>query len=224
MRNLIVVIQCAGSKAHYAPSLQTPDRRQVRFVARPDKAKDDGEHYARPDDKAEDGKTWQEKLLDYNRVGAGNPLGLLTAASLYRPGIYKSLSDELPPSRLFILSAGWGLIRSDFLLPGYDITFSNQAKPVFQRKESAPFADIKGLPADSVEPVLFFGGKAYRQLFADLTASIKSKRIVFYNSTVKPTIAGCTLQRFETNRKRNWHYECAQAFLAGTLDIPCSGF
>jgi len=124
---MIVVIQCAGSKFADACSLKEEDGRPVQFVAQPKCAPKDGVFYARPDD-VSDGMTWRDKLLRYNQTGA-NPLGLRRAIDLYRPPIYGALAVALPASDLFILSAGWGLIRADFLTPAYDITFSTQAAP-----------------------------------------------------------------------------------------------
>jgi len=65
---------------------------------------------------------------------------------------------------------------------------------------------------------VFFGGKEYVPLFATLTASAKDDRIVFYNSMVPPTAFGCSLKRFRTSTRTNWHYECTRAFIAGDVD------
>lgn len=214
---MIAVIQCAGSKVAHAPSLRAEDGRHVRFVAQPELAHDDGVLYARPDDVSCDGTSWREKLLSYNHSKGNNPLELLPAVSLYRPPVYASLAASLPMSQLFILSAGWGLIRADFLTPAYDITFSAQAKPINRRKKSAVYDDICALDLDSIEPLAFFGGKDYLPLFCRLTAGYRGERTVYYNAAIPPKAPGCTLRKFETNRRTNWHYECAQAFSEGDL-------
>jgi hypothetical protein len=54
-------------------------------------------------------------------------------------------------------------------------------------------------------------------LFAALTASAKNK-IVFYNSIIHGTRLGCSLKRFRTTARTNWHYECARVFIAGDFD------
>jgi hypothetical protein len=38
------------------------------------------------------------------------------------------LVEKFGIEKVFILSAGWGLIRADFLTPNYDITFSGSAE------------------------------------------------------------------------------------------------
>jgi hypothetical protein len=70
--------------------------------------------------------------------------------------------------------------------------------------------DVKG-------PVLFFGGKDYVPLFCDLTARLRAERIVFFNSNEPPEAAGCSLVKYRTRTRTNWHYECVDAFLADRL-------
>jgi hypothetical protein len=124
-----VVIACAGSKrGNY---FQTTNGANVNFVAEPRQ----GQMEARPDDPSDHpGKSWRDCLEDYNAsyVGTGqNPLGLSAAYQLYSPNsrlygnIYKQLVIKFRTLNVFILSAGWGLIRSDYLTPNYDITFTN---------------------------------------------------------------------------------------------------
>jgi len=212
-----VVIQCAGRKIEDAPSLRGEDGRSVSFVAQPELAPDDGTLFARPDDRSDDGTSWRQRLRKYNHTKGSNPLELIPAARLYSPPIYGSLAAKLPASKLFILSAGWGLIRSDFLTPAYDITFSAQAKQVSRRKKSADYKDFCCLELGDDQPLLFFGGKDYLKLFCCLTHGYRGKRTVFYNSANPPKAPDCALQKFETKRRTNWHYECAQAYLDGRL-------
>jgi hypothetical protein len=118
---------------------------------------------------------------------------------------------------VYILSAGWGLIRSDFLLPQYDITFSPSADPYKRRRPRDPYADYRHLETDSDEATMFFGGKAYLPLFGELTAGCRCQRVVYYNSSVPPSTPGCALVRYKTRIQTNWHYDCVKAFLAGQL-------
>ena len=127
-----VVIQCAASKNSSAGYLQLLNRRKVLFVASPSSAPNDGSHvYAHPDDKADTGIPWRQVLLRYNdeyrRSPDGNPLGLLPAWQLYRHPIYESLYRKYGSDHLYILSAGCGLLRADFLTPAYDITFTSSS-------------------------------------------------------------------------------------------------
>jgi hypothetical protein len=116
-----IVIQCAGSKR--AGTLRAADGRRVAFVADPSLAPPiSGVLHAHPDhiiaeDGAASGQTWRDRVTAANGDGADNPLGLLPAARLHAPEAHCLLERTLRPERLFILSAGWGLVRADFLLP-----------------------------------------------------------------------------------------------------------
>ncbi|MHB0665642.1 hypothetical protein ACX4MV_12140, partial [Roseomonas mucosa] len=86
--------------------------------------------------------------------------GLWIAGKLYRPKAYALLLEKLGIERLFILSAGWGLVRADFLLPDYDITFSTSAEPWKRRRASDKFSDFNALERTQ-EDIVFLGGKDY---------------------------------------------------------------
>ena len=49
--------------------------------------------------------------------------------------------------------------------------------------------------------------------------AVRGTRIVFYNSANAPRMNGCKLRCFETTTRTNWHYECANAFIAGSINI-----
>jgi hypothetical protein len=219
---MIVVIQCAGTKQPRAGRLARRDGKPVKFVADPDGApQDNAVAYARPDDISDRGVSWRDLLLAYNREPGDNPDRLLPAWQLYRNDVYARLAGKLGVGKLYILSAGWGLIAGSFLTPDYDITFSNM-KPENRYKRRGKrdcYKDLAMLPADTREPIVFFGGKEYLPHFAQLTASVKGTRTVFYNSNVVPNIPGCVLRRFDTDANTNWHYLCANAFLAGEVTV-----
>lgn len=214
---MIVVIQCAASKRADAGFLQTGSGTKVLFVADPTKAPRTEEYiYARPDDPADDGESWRDKLLRYNETH-GNPLRLSRAFELYKNDTYRQLVGKFGVERTFILSAGWGLIGAAFLTPYYDITFSQAVKkkaPHKFRHQRDRYRDLCQLPKDGDEPVVFFGGNDYVPLFCNLTRSYSGKRVVFYNSTSPPDAPNCLCERFDTRTRTNWHYECAQYFLA----------
>lgn len=223
--HMIIVIQCANKKQPDAGTLRTAEGNPVKFVARPDLAPDDGYVHARPDDISDNGDSWRARLERYNRSASGNPLGLLPACELYGNPVYLQLAEKVGRSRLFILSAGWGLIGANFLTPAYDITFSADARGANlykRRRKGDHFADFCMLSEDTTEPVLFLGGKNYLPLFLSLTRNIKTARIICYNSITPPDVPGCNLVRFETTCKTNWHYGCAKAFLAGKWDPSTS--
>jgi hypothetical protein len=216
-----IVIQCAGSKRDEAGSLLTEDGRPVSFVAHPPKEPDRaGKHFARPDDQSEDGRTWRQRLLAYNESAETNPLGLTRAVDLYKPEAYSRLEGGFGADKVWILSAGWGLIPAAFLTPDYDITFSSSAAPIYRRWNGDLFHDWAMIDLASAEPIVFLGGKDYLPLFARLTAEARGRRVAFFNSSREPSHGGVSFVRYETNRRTNWHYDAATALADGTLQVP----
>jgi len=211
---MIVVIQCAATKRPNAGRRVSAGSRPVGFVAEPESAPADSTAiYARPDDLSDSGKSWRDVLLEYNERAGDNPLRLYPAYELYQNQMYGRLVERFGRQKVYILSAGWGLIRADFLTPYYDITYSQSAKGYKRRRKSECYQDFRMLPDDTKEEIVFFGGKDYLPLFCSLTGEITSERRVFYNSGRAPQAPGCVLEKFETSTRTNWHYECAHAFL-----------
>ena len=115
---MIVVIQCAAKKKPNAGCLLRRDGQKVLFVADPDFAPTGAGHaYARPDDVSDIGVSWRAALLRYNDDPGNNPLGLVPAWRLYKNKTYGLLKNRYGLERLYILSAGWGLIAAHFLTP-----------------------------------------------------------------------------------------------------------
>lgn len=217
---MIVIIQCAASKSLSAGQLQQRDGQNVYFVANPERAPIDTSCiYAHPDSLADTGNSWRDELIKYNTEPKNNPLGLLPAWELYENETYALLAERFGSEKLFILSAGWGLIAADFLTPSYDITFSAQADSYKRRKKNDRFNDLCMLPADTDEPVVFFVSKGYIPLALALTKYIKSPRHLFYRSQIPPEAPGCVLSAYKTRTRTNWHYECAKSFLTGNIEI-----
>jgi hypothetical protein len=215
-----VVIQCAAGKRSNAGHMRRSDGTPVMFVADPGGAPQvSGVAFARPDDIAEDGRSWRDHLLDYNRSPGINPLNLLPAFELYENPAYTRLAARFGVDRLFILSAGWGLIPAKFLTPAYDITFSQSADSYKRRRKSDVYRDFRHFPSDSPDVMVFLGGKDYVPLFSSLTAGAKARRVVFFNSTTATEAPGCTVQRYATTTRTNWHYECAQALIDGRIAV-----
>jgi hypothetical protein len=134
------------------------------------------------------------------------------------PGVIE-LADIRIGSRQ-ISSTGWGLIRSDFLTPYYNITFSSGVDAYKRRRKKDHYEDYRLLSPDTRDDVVFFGGIAYLPLFCSLTDAIRGKKIAFFNSKSAPPISGCEVRRFEeATRNTNWHYDCAKAFIDGQIRI-----
>ena len=215
---MIIVMQCAASKRSDARHLVTSSGKPVDFVAYPQLApQNSGRVYARPDDRSEDGTSWRQLLQRYNETPGGNPLHLYPAYQLYQNKTYGLLVDRLGSNTVYILSAGWGLVRADYLLPYYDITFSLSAEAYKRRRKSDSYEDFRLLPDDTKKDIVFFGGMDYLPLFCSLTNTSQGGKTLFFNSTRTPQSDGCTFRRFKTTVRTNWHYECARAFLDGTI-------
>ena len=219
-----VVIQCAGTKAPSAGHLALESGRRVKFVADPkDAPKDRSMSYRRPDDPAFSGMSWREVLVEYNQAPVDNRLNLLPAWTLYEPRacprLYAELAEAYGVENVFILSAGWGLVAADFLLPDYDITFSNQAASYKRRRKRDRYEDFSMLPTDLAGPIVFLGGTDYVALFCSLTRDVEARRIVFHYSGTPPRAMNCELRRFEAASPRNWHYECANALIRGQIRV-----
>lgn len=150
---MIAVIQCAGSKQPDTGYSVTRSGEQLRFIARPEIAP----HSERYRHVHPDGHTWLEEVLAYNGC-SDNPLRLHAAWELYEPAAFRRLVSHLGVENVYVLSAGWGLVRSDFLLPQYDITFTSAVKkkrPWMHRRKSDMYRDFCHLPEDTTDEVYF---------------------------------------------------------------------
>ena len=222
---MIVVISCAGSKNPKAGRLKDKDGTPVEFVAHPREVPDNpASIYVRPDDQSGYGISWRDKLLDYNRKYQDtgyNPDDILPAWQLYKNSIYSKLVNKYGAENTYILSAGWGLIRSDFLTPHYDITFSSNSKveQYKRRYRKDKFEDWNCLPKDPKGPIVFLGGNNYRPLFCTLAESRDCRKVVFYKAQEQPEAPGCDLKRYNTKTNTNWHYQCAWDLIEGKISI-----
>lgn len=208
-----IVIQCASSKDITAPPLRTRDGRAVHIVAHPELVSDAGERvWARPDDPSNTpGASWRE-LVDRNAAD-GNPMGLRRTCDLYTPNCYGLLARIFGVARMYVLSAGWGLIRGDFPLPPYDITFVRSANAHKRRLPSDDFRDFSQLRDDGA-PVVFLGGRDYLPFFFDLTRAVMAEKIIPFrapdDAPPEPRReGGVTWLPYRTRRSTNWHYSCA---------------
>jgi hypothetical protein len=215
-----IVVQCSATKNPLAPSLFFGKRR-VEFVAHPEHHPGTNSNATfRPDDLIPSTLlTWRESLAAYNAKGT-NPYGLLSAGMLYAQPAYQKLLDYVAAENLYILSAGWGLIRSDYLLPDYDITFSSQCESWKRRKPCDHFQDFAHLTQDRIvedETVYFFGGKAYLPLYYTLTQALPTRKVVYYRSKSIPENGAFKYIRYDCPGSTNWHYQCIKDFMADKI-------
>lgn len=225
-----VIIQCSARKKG-AHTFKTQRGEEPLFVAQPQLCpKVDQLIFARPDDPIPDqpATTWRSLLTDYNSRYAqdgSNPFGLLPAGGLYVPEIYGSLVARFGWINTFILSAGWGLVRADFLLPYYDITFSAaQNVEAWKRRHPGDSYDDYNHLSDRLDrddSLYFFGGRDYLPLLYRLTRHLPIKKIIYYISQSTPRTEGYSYIRYPNpkNCMTNWHYECASDFLLGSVPM-----
>jgi hypothetical protein len=225
-----VVIQCAASKKDGAGTLRTASGEQVVFVANPGLCDSvpAGKRFASPDDSSgENNDTWRDALKRYN-AQPDNPHGLLRAADLYTPAehefrnLYRELADAFGWDNVFVLSAGWGLIRASFRLPDYNITFSRQAgrhRPWVWRsrrdnREWLDFNHLQDAQISQDEPIHFFGGRDYLRLFYALVTNLRGRKIVHHRAEVEHSVGFEYAEYTGSEKNRTWHYRAAKEFLA----------
>ena len=212
---MIVVIQGSANRQSGAGRIKTRNGQPVLFVADPTRAPDDaGVCHARPDAPSNFCISWRKLLASYNANPRDNPLGLLPAYKLYQDEVYAQLVAKLGAKQVFILSPGWGLIPSSFLLPDYDITFDTRAEPYRRRKPTDSYDDFCMLPKRSDEDLYFFGSADCLSLFCKLTETYRGTRIVFHREASPPEAPGCELRPFDADQQAGWYRACARAFLS----------
>jgi hypothetical protein len=215
-----IIIQCAGRKQEGGYWLNEKGQ-PVLFVAHPEWAHPtfDG-ILAAPDSKSPTGPSWRDLALAYNKNQPRNPHRLYKAYQLYRNPAYQALADKLGCQNVFILSAGWGLIRSDFLTPNYDITFKGNAKTAYLwRRPKDRFDDFNMLPVNTRDPIVYLGGKDYIPLFCSLTQNLACPKTIIHNSSGTVRRDGYRMFRYPTKTRTNWHYACANEILSGSFSV-----
>jgi len=83
---------------------------------------------------------------------------LLPAYQLYDNCAYQGLVSKFGIDKIFIVSAGWGLVAANFLLPDYDIRFNAVAEPYKRRGKQDIYRDFCALK-DETDDIMFLGGK-----------------------------------------------------------------
>jgi hypothetical protein len=166
-------------------------------------------------------KTWRDLVKEQNHPD------LVPAYSLYHRDIYRDLHNEFG-SHFYILSAGWGIIKADFKIPVYNITYSRD--PGFpehaKRIDNYGWEDFNHLQDDVVKfdpdsEIILFAGSSYVPPFRDMTRSIVSflhrKRIKitikYKRQTVPQPGDGFKYDYYSTNLNRIWYYKAAEKFL-----------
>lgn len=210
-----IVISCSGSKN--GENL-VYNNNKIIFVSSPN---EESKNHFNPDNQIpNENRTWREYINSQENSD------LLESYKLYKPSIYNLLYDKYSTD-LYILSAGWGIISSEFKIPKYDITFSKKAEKNSKRKKTDIFKDFNHLENVSAnEKIVFLGGADYLKLFYDLTKDLPNEKIIFFKKkniySDFPFLKNenlFKLIKYETKAKTNWHYGCAKELLNNTIRL-----
>ncbi|MDR0599329.1 MAG: hypothetical protein LBG84_04510 [Treponema sp.] len=194
----------------------------IKFVASPQIAPRDGFTYYKPDDTIPgEHKTWRDLVLEQNHPD------LVPAYCLYRRDIYRDLYHEFG-NCFYILSAGWGIIRADFKIPAYDITYSTTPNmPEYaKRRDNYGWKDINHLKEDSIKfdrdsEVILFAGSDYVPPFCDMAQSVQYRKKILYKRHTVTRRQGFVYEYYQTNRNTNWYYEAVKRFLRDNERTRC---
>ncbi len=218
-----IIIQCAGYK-NSANTFSTTDGKRVDFVGNPPKDHSSKTNiYRKPDAMSDNNSdSWRKRVHDYNEAG-GNPLNFFPAYKLYRNKAYKGLVKKFDIDNVYILSACWGLIRADYLIPTYDLTFAWQPKRPYVKKIPKDYYPYKNMLPDNGKKIIYLGGIAYQKTFCTLTKSYRGEKVMFYHSKDYPKIlskfSGFTAKKHEMGHNRNWQYRCAQEIIDNEISV-----
>jgi len=225
----VIVLSCCAGKREDRP-LIVPGIGKMQIVAKPDGAICNQAH---PDQKlAGNGMSCRDLIEQHNSSDTKKGTSFLYQASdLYKPhqpfhSIYRDLAEE--HTHFYILSAGWGIVRSSYLIPNYDITFSSQAKnrhPERYRKWGHGWRgvasiqdfnhlgdDVQSGRIDANDEIHFFGGADYQNAMKHFTGHLKNPKILWFlgngHSKVSRDGQGFELRPFLAPRRmpRTWLY------------------
>lgn len=189
-----VVISCCNRKNG---EIFQYDGQKIHFVARPELAPIDGDRYVHPDDIIPNQAISWRNLVDLQ-----TEVSLIPAYKLYHHLRYEQLFRRFD-QQFYIFSAGWGIVKADYKLPNYNITFSydKNNKPALRRSSDNRFIDFNHLEYNNDgEDILFIGGSKYILTFCKITKGLPNKKIVIYKSKL-------TEEMEEFNRRDDFHFD-----------------
>jgi hypothetical protein len=218
MTDYIPVLCCSKSKSRKNFSYKKYPT--VNFVASPNKAPDDGTLYCTPDDNIPGtDKTWRDLINEQNHKD------LVPAFELYKKEVYPMLHEKYG-EYFYIFSAGWGIVRSTYKLPFYDITYSKQNNPLVERTENMQWNDFNHLKDDANEgkfssdaEIVLFADTDYFAPFYKLTSDIKNKKIIIHAEEVDEE-TGYDYKSYCGDDPKYWFYRAAKKFCSEGLTAP----
>lgn len=213
-KNFKVVIICASDKNDGGDLIYNGQK--IKFYAQSNIANTE----FLPDDYMPDTKTTWRDFVNANQ----NPNSIpMMAYQLYKRDEYRQLFKRFG-NLFYILSAGWGLVRADYRLPKYDITFSNNADLIKKRNYNLPpnYLDFNHLDnLNDNEDIIYIGGKDYLPLFYELTQNLQNRKIIYYYGNITNSQYDNYIYRKyfpnNQNNQRKWHYELAEKIANGII-------
>ncbi|GHV03421.1 hypothetical protein FACS189485_06580 [Spirochaetia bacterium] len=211
MTAYIPVLCCSKSKTS---ELFSYNGKAIHFVASPNAAPQDGDLYCIPDDKISQGsaKTWRDLIHEQNHQD------LIPTFKLYTNEVYRSLYEKFK-GHFYIFSAGWGIVRSAYKLPAYNITYSRQGDPLTKRTREMKWPDFNHLHDDVKEgkvssnaEIVLFAGTDYLVPFYELTSMIKNTKIIIHKTKGIDKKLGYVYVSYCEKISTNWFYKAANEF------------
>lgn len=214
-----IIISCSNRKN--GKPLKYKDK-IINFTSRKDEIDQKQESYFHPDDLIPNENISWRDLISLQEL-----VDLTPAHNMYKNKIYNSLYNKFG-NDLFIYSAGWGIVRADFKLPNYNITFSkgNNIPLYAKRNFNDEFNDYNQLKEiDENERLIFIAGKDYVLPFCNLSQHLSNEIIILHSSlsVLKNnkylSKSNFHFVHYKTNLRTNWHYEFARKLITNDIII-----
>jgi hypothetical protein len=182
----------------------------------------------RPDDFAYGSEQTWRNIIEQNQHNGNIPF---MAYQLYTENVYLMLR-EFFGDRFFIQSAGFGIIRSNYRLPKYNITFSSNVNDANNLRNYLPnggdgYLDFNHLDEldNKLEDIVYVGGKSYVKQFIELTRDLPNRKVIFYIGNPIPLNNLNEGDNFifhqyypaNPNQRTNWHYGLARDLAHGHI-------
>jgi hypothetical protein len=219
-----VLIQCAGSKIEEASTL-IRNGQEIKFVARPTLGSDQCCPWDNID--GNNSPTWIDCLRSFNdNAQQGLPPGVTwgqgvptQAIHLYSDAIYERIADAVGAENVYILSAGFGLVRGTDVIPKYNITFSNANKVLLNARITSrrriPLGTLRN-EIGGADQIHLFLTPNYISYFLGANPTFNTNRLSLHwraGQTVPDGLEQVAIQQHVIAKRTNWQYIAADRFI-----------
>jgi hypothetical protein len=213
-----IIISCSDQKNG---ELLVHKGLKINFVSNKDQSVANQELHFHPDDIVPNEEISWRNLINQQK----KDLHLIPAYELYKRPIYSALFKYFGAD-LFVFSAGWGIIKADYKLPKYNVTFScSKNIPLHARRNSEDkFNDFNHLLGiEENERIVLIAGLDYVLPFCQLTEQLPNEKIIIFKN--KKIILNnpfwgnkkFNFVYYHTTRRTNWHYEVAERLIKNEI-------